>query len=133
MNDVALPPELQSKARRDWGLQNMVAADSAPNPMTMKNDFRQQQVRRKIAQFTQNAVFPMQLTIPRQYATTKAGVSVVKILTDRPVDRAAGGGVRVVVQENAQQARFVVSPLFQSRQDALAWAHTQMGADVSGL
>jgi len=39
-------------------------------------------------------------------------------------------GARVVVQENARQARFIISPLFGSKHDALSWARTQMGAEI---
>lgn len=130
MVDLAIAPPHRNKARRDWGLQNAVGIDAAPNPVTMRNDFRQQMARRKIAQFTRTAIFPQQLTVPRQYATTREGCFLYKILTDREVDRPAGGGVRVVVQENAQQARFIISPLFQSKHDALSWAQRETGADI---
>lgn len=136
MLDLATPHA--GKFRRDWGLSNIVGADAARNPVSMSNDFRQQKVRGKIATFIQTAVYPQQLSIPRQYATTREGCWIYKILEGRklrlrnddgaPVYREKG--VRVVVQENGRQARFVMSPLFSSKHDALTWAKQQMGAEI---
>lgn len=128
--DLAVSPALSGKLRRDWGLRNLVGADAPITPLSMNNDFRQQQVRRKIATFISRAIYPQQLTIPRQYATTREGVWVYKILEGREIDGVRENGVRVVVQENAKQARFVISPLFGSKHDALSWAVKHMGATL---
>ena len=128
--DLSLPQPLKSLFRRDWGTQNTVGMDAPVNPVTMRNDFRQQQVRRKIAQFCRTAIFPQQLTVPRQYATTQEGVFIYKILEGRQFNAFREDGVRVVVQENAKQARFIMSPLFSNKQDALSWAVKEMGADL---
>lgn len=117
------------KFRREWGLQNMIGAAAPASPLTMQNEFRQRQVRGKIANFIKTAIFPQQLTIPRQYATTREGCWIYKILEGREIAGFRENGVRVVVQENAQQARFVMSPLFTAKQDALSWAIKEMGAD----
>lgn len=115
--------------RKDWGLQNIIGVKSAPVPAVMTNEFRQRKVRGKIANFVQTAIYPQQLTVPRQYATTREGCWIYKILEGREISGFREDGVRVVVQENAQQARFVMSPLFVSKTDALSWAVKQMGAD----
>lgn len=125
-----LPTPHSGKFRRDWGLDNIVGVQAASNPVTMRNDFRLNKVRHKIATFVNSAIFPQQLTIPRQYATTREGCWVYKILEGREISGFREDGVRVVVQENAQQARFVISPLFSTKHDALAWAHSQMGATI---
>ena len=117
------------KMRREWGLQNMVGIVAPPSPATMQNAFRLRQVRGKIAQFTQTAVYPQQLTVPRQYATTREGCWIYKILEGREISGFREDGVRVVIQENAQLARFVMSPLFTAKQDALSWAIKEMGAE----
>ena len=126
--DVTLPQPLRGKFRRDWGLQNVIGAAAPSTPLTMANEYRQRLVRIKIATFLRTAVFPQQLTVPRQYATTREGCWVYKILEGREISGFRENGVRVVVQENAKQARFVISPLFASKHDALSWATTQMGA-----
>lgn len=139
--DLAVAAPNRGKFRRDWGLQNMVGMDTRgiiPGndllAIQNQNAAAQHRVRGKIAQFTMTAIFPMQLTVPRQYATTRAGCWVYKILEGRKVNGVPENGVRVVVQENAQQARFVMSPLFGTRHDALQWAQSQMGAEIpSGL
>lgn len=132
MFDLATPHT--GKFRKDWGLQNMVGANAAPSPIAMKNEFRQQRVRAKIATFVRTAIYPQQITVPRQYATTREGCWVYKVLEGREISGFRENGVRVVVQENAQQARFVISPLFGTKHDALTWAQSQMGAEVpSGL
>lgn len=128
MLDLATPHT--GKFRKDWGLDNMVGVTPAPVPVTMQNDFRQQKVRHKIATFVRTAIYPQQLTVPRQYATTREGCWVYKILEGREISGFREDGVRVVVQENAQQARFVISPLFSTKHDALSWAITQMGATI---
>jgi len=135
MLDLKPSPAHTGKFRRDWGLQNMVGADAPFSPLTIRNDFRQQKVRGKIANFVQTAIYPQQLTVPRQYATTQEGCWVYKILEGREIPSDNGAkyrerGVRVVVQENAQQARFIMSPLFGSKHDALSWATKEMGATV---
>lgn len=123
-----------SKLRRDWGTQNTLGmtnpnpALNAKNPSNFVNAMRMNNVLRKIQHFYDTAVFPQQLTLPRQYATTSDGVRVVKLLSGREIDGVREDGVRVVVQENARQARFVISPLFSNKHDAHAWARQQMGA-----
>lgn len=143
MLDLSPAPANAKKFRRDWGLQNMVGANgpmpAAGNLMAHYN--REAQGKRnantKIAKFIRTAVYPQQLTIPRQYATTREGCWVYKILEGRemlldPHSKAKyrEKGVRVVVQENARQARFVISPLFDSTHDALGWARQEMGAEM---
>jgi hypothetical protein len=124
-----LPTAHAGKMRREWGLQNIVGTSAPASPLTQRNDFRLQRVRGKIAQFTQTAIYPQQLTVPRQYATTREGCWIYKILEGREIAGFREDGVRVVVQENAQQARFVMSPLFTAKQDALSWAIKEMGAE----
>lgn len=122
--DLILPSAHKGKFRRDWGTQNMVGLDKAgPKVHSAKAN-----VQHKIDKFISRAVYPQQLSIPRQYATTQEGVSIYKILEGRIIDGYQEQGVRVVVQENAQMARFVVSPLFSSKHDALSWARQHMGA-----
>lgn len=128
MLDLTTPHE--GKLRRDWGLQNVVGVDAAPSMPSMQNAFRQHKVRGKIATFIRTAIYPQQLSVPRQYATTREGCWVYKILEGREMNGFREDGVRVVVQENAKQARFVISPLFTSKHDALTWAVTQMGAET---
>lgn len=143
MFDLNPAPENAAKARKDFGLDNMVGFDHNHRPgsdilsQSNQNAHRMQKVRGKIANFVQTAVYPQQLTIPRQYATTREGCWVYKILEGRElrVNSDSGAkyrekGVRVVVQENARQARFVISPLFGSKHDALSWARSQMGAEI---
>ena len=138
MLDLSPAPENASKFRRDWGLQNVVGVKSnIPDSAVGLNSLRQQKVRQKIANFVQTAVYPQQLSIPRQYATTQEGCFIYKILEGREVrvntDTGAKykeKGIRVVVQENAQQARFIMSPLFGSKHDALTWAQSNMGAEI---
>lgn len=121
---------MRGKFRRDWGLQNLVGGPAPVTPASMSNILRERNVRAKIANFINTAIFPQQLTIPRQYATTREGCWVYKILEGRAINGFRENGVRVVVQENAKQARFVISPLFASRHDALAWAVREMGAGI---
>lgn len=116
------------KFRKDWGLQNVVGM-SAANPVLERNNaHRQRIVRQRIENFVKRAVFPQQLTLPRQYATTREGTFIFKVLEGRKIDGVQEQGVRVVVQENAQQARFVMSPLCASKHDARAWARQHMSA-----
>ena len=137
-NPVDLPvvAERKNMLRRDWVTREKVAVgmDHMSRAFMQNtspiNAYRMQIVRRKIDNFTKSAVFPQQLTIPRQYATTQEGVFIYKVLEDREIDRVAGGGVRVVVQENAAQARFYISPLFSSKHDALDWARLNTGATI---
>lgn len=119
-------PNVGNMLRRDWGLQNMIGLRS-PGAVQQKNAAIQQRVRAKIANFISTAIFPQQLTVPRQYATTAEGVRIYKIMKGRVVGGVQENGVRVVVQENAQQARFVISPLMPSEHDAMAWARQNMG------
>lgn len=135
MHDLAVAPGNANKLRRDWGLQNTVGITS-PMPQ-VKNDVRARKVKAKIDNFVRTAVYPQQLTVPRQYATTDAGCWIYEILEGRQivVNSETGAkyrekGVRVVVQENAQQARFVMSKLFDSKADALSWAVKEMGAEI---
>jgi len=117
------------KLRRDFGMQNMVRIDH-PNPsMPRSNAHQQAVVHRKIEHFCARAVYPQQLTMPRQFATTRPGVMVFRILEGREIDGIKEPGVRVVVQENADRTRFVMSPLLASKHDARMWAKRQMGVN----
>ncbi len=129
-NDQKVSKAHEGKLRKDWGLQNTVGLEHSSKAVMKNNEMRMRRVRHKIATFTQTAIYPQQLTIPRQYSTTQEGTFIYKILEGREIDRVAGGGVRVVVQENLQQARFIMSPLFNSRQDALDWALKNTGAKL---
>lgn len=128
------PPNL-SKLRRDWGLQNIVGVKGPVTPLSKRADYQKQQARRKIAHFLQNAVYPQQLTIPRDYLTTETGVRIYKILEGRPIKVSGSNatfrekGIRVVVLENGAQARFIMSPLFGSKHDALTWAQRHTGVN----
>jgi hypothetical protein len=136
MLDLTPARSHDGKFRKDWGLQNVVGMDhsvkSSPFPaiQTGQNADRQRKVRAKIARFVQTAIYPQQLTVPRQYATTSVGTFIYKIMEGREIDGFREKGVRVIVQENLQQARFVVSPLFGSKYDALDWARQHMGAEI---
>lgn len=136
MLDLTPAPANAKRFRRDWGTQNMIGLSPPPLQPKFPNAEVQRRVHAKIARFIGNAVWPQQVTVPRQYATTREGCWVYKILEGRELRMGSNGaryrekGVRVVVQENAQQARFVMSPLFGSRHDALAWAQREMGAQV---
>ncbi len=126
--DLPVSSGNRRKFRKDWGLQNVVGM-SAANPVLEKNDaHRQRIVQQRIENFVKRAVFPQQLTLPRQYATTREGTFIFKVLVGRKIDGIQEQGARVVVQENAQQARFVMSPLFASKHDARAWARQHMAA-----
>ena len=126
--DLSLPDAHKGKPRRDWGLQNLVGFKHPGNiPVHLKNAHQQRKVRQKVANFVRTAIYPQQLTIPRQYATTKEGVSLYKILEGRIINGIQEQGVRVIVQENLQQARFVISPLHASQEDAIQWARQNMG------
>lgn len=127
MTDLRVPPALANKMRREWGDQPLGLSHAAGPRFDAKNGHRLRMVRQKIANFVSRAVYPQQLTIPRQYATTQEGVFIYKIIEGREIDGIREQGVRVVVQENARQARFVMSPLFSNRHDALAWARRNMG------
>ena len=125
--DLTVPLGLRDKRRVDWGLQNMVAVDH-PNPQQAKNNANTQRtVHNKINTFFATAVYPQQLCIPRQYSTTAPGLSIVTVMKGRIVKGYQEDGVRVVVQENAQRARFLMSPLFGSETDARSWAKQQTG------
>ena len=123
--DMAVPAGLESKLRRDWGTQNMVAIDHMGGP---KVHGAVVNVQRKLKNFMDRAIFPQQLSVPRQYATTKKGVFICKEYEGRMIDGYQEQGARVVVQENAKMARFVISPLFSSIHDARTWAYQNMGA-----
>lgn len=123
--DIQLAAGNQGKLRRDWGLQNMV---SDTTPTGIGPNVAQDNVRRKINTFLDRAVYPQQLSVPRQYSSTKEGVSIFKILKGRIIDGLREDGVRAVALENAQRARFVISPLFSSEHDAVSWARQNMGA-----
>ncbi len=125
--DLPVSPGQAGKRRQDWGLQNMSTMDHPNRAVAANNAHRLQNVRRKIQHFADNAVYPQQLTIPRQYSTTKEGVSIFKVLKGRVIDGHQEDGVRLVVQENAKLARFIMSPLFASEFDAQTWARQQMG------
>ena len=101
-------------------------------PAQMQNAHRQRKVRAKIANFVQRAIYPQQLTVPRQYATTREGVFIYKVLEGREIDGIKEDGVRVIIQENMKQARFVISPLLASRFDAITWARQNMGLTDDG-
>ena len=128
------PPNF-NKLRRDWGLQNMVGVQGPATPLSKRTDYQKQRARQKIAQFIQNAVYPQQLTIPRDYLSTETGVRVYKILEGRPIKVSGSSasfkekGIRVVVLENGAQARFIMSPLFGSKHDALTWAQRHTGVN----
>lgn len=124
-NDLILPSGLKGKLRRDWGTQNMVEVDHYGGP---KVNGAVVNVQRKIKNFMDRAVYPQQLTIPRQYATTQEGCFICHFYEGRIIDGVQEQGARVVVQENAKMARFVVSPLFISIHDARSWAYQNMGA-----
>ena len=123
---LGLPDNNPGKLRRDWGTQNMVGMAHG-NPAAIANAARLRHVQNKIATFCNTAIYPHQLTVPRQYSTTVAGVSIYKVLSGRKIGGYTEPGVCVVVLENAQQARFVISPLFDSETDARGWAHKHMG------
>ena len=125
--DLKLPDAHKNKPRRDWGLQNIVGLSGTTIPKNIENVHRERMVRSKIDNFINRAVFPQQLTIPRQYATTQEGVSIYKMLEGRVIDGIQEQGVRAVVLENAKFARFVMSPLMPSRSDAEQWARRNMG------
>jgi len=104
-------------------------------PLSKRSDFQKQRARQKIANFIQNAVYPQQLTIPRDYLSTETGVRIYKILEGRPIKVTGSNatfkekGIRVVVLENGAQARFIMSPLFSSKHDALTWAQRHTGVN----
>lgn len=126
--DIAVAPERQGLLRRDWVSKYSIAPDPARKvEKSMRNEHQKRVVRSKIANFIQRAVYPQQLTIPRQYSTTSEGVRLYKVLEGREIDGIREQGVRVVVQENAKNARFVMSPLLPSRFDAVQWARRNMG------
>jgi len=123
--DLILPTAHSGKLRRDWGTQNVVGIDSAGGP---KIHTAQMNVKKKIDNFVARAVYPQQLSVPRQYATTREGVFIYKQMKGRIIDGYQEQGARVIVQENAKMARFVISPLFGSIHDAQSWARQNMGA-----
>lgn len=121
------------KLRRDWGLKTIVGL-TPPGPMMMGHNSGEQVsgAYKKRAKFIASAFWPQQLTLPRQVSTTMDGCRVFKILEGRRLGGIQEDGVRVVVEENTHQGaaaltRYVISPLFQSKHDALAWANTHMG------
>ena len=122
--DLIIPDAHKGKFRRDWGTQNMVGLDKAGPKLNAV----QVSVNQKIENFISRAVHPQQLSVPRQYATTKEGVFIYRTMEGRNIDGYQEQGARVVVQENAQMARFVISPLFSSIHDARSWARQNMGA-----
>lgn len=125
--DLALPPALLGKRRRDWGLEKMVTME---NPARIRSEHAKLVLKQKIENFIARAIYPQQLTVSRQYATTAEGCRVVQVLEGREIDGYREPGVRVVVQENEQRARFIMSPLFASKTDALGWAVHHTGAEI---
>ena len=123
--DLIIPSEHKGKLRREWGTQNMVGIDAAGGP---KVHTAQANVQAKINTFLERAIYPQQLSVPRQYATTKEGAFIYMTMEGRTIDGLQEQGARVVVQENAQMARFVISPLFSSIHDARSWASQNLGA-----
>ncbi len=123
--DLPTPLVHKNKPRQAWGAKNMVGLDSASGP---RIHTAQVNVQKKIDNFIARAIYPQQLSIPRQYATTQEGSFIFRVLEGRMIDGLQEQGVRVVVQENAQMARFVISPLFSSTHDARSWASQNMGA-----
>lgn len=140
--DLITPSVFKDKRRADWGLSNAIGMDTGVMGMTLagqpsdkmkmiySNEWRQRRVRQKIMNFYKTAIYPQQLTVPRQYATTREGTTVFKIVEGREINGIKEDGVRVVVQENKQQARFIMSPLFSNRHDALQWAKQHTGAEI---
>lgn len=134
MIDLKPAASLAGKFRRDWGLSNIVGVEGPPNPNFRLPEWQKQRARQKVAHFIQTAVYPQQLTLPRDYLSTETGVRIYKILEGREI-RVSGSsatyrekGVRVVVLENGRQARFIMSPLFGNKHDALTWAQQHTGA-----
>jgi hypothetical protein len=131
--DLPIPLHRQNMMRKDFGLQNLVGLDHMAGPKGHQRvELTAQNVMRKLQGFADRAVHPQQVTIPRQYATTREGTWVHKVLEGRVIDGVQEQGVRVIVQENAKLARFVMSPLFSSKTDALSWASQHMGAKPNG-
>lgn len=130
MNDLTVARAHEGKFRKDWGTQNPIGIPSASPHGPPTNAARAKAVHDKLAAFISTAIYPQQLTIPRQYATTREGCFIFRILEGRLIDGIREDGVRVVVQENLRNARFVISPLFRSKHDALTWARQHMGAEV---
>lgn len=141
--DLVTPSVFKDKRRADWGLNNTIGMDTGIMGLTLagqkssdkemmirSNEWRQRRVRQKIMNFYKTAVYPQQLTVPRQYATTQEGTIIFKIVEGREINGIKEDGVRVVVQENKQQARFIMSPLFSNRHDALQWAKQHTGAEL---
>lgn len=134
MIDLKPAASLAGKFRRDWGLSNIVGVEGPPNPNFRLPEWQKQRSRQKVAHFCRTAIYPQQLTLPRDYITTETGVRIYKILEGREI-RVSGSsatyrekGVRVVVLENGRQSRFIMSPLFGSKHDALTWAQQHTGA-----
>jgi len=123
---LELNPQPQ-KRRADWGLQNRVKVDNANSQAGENNALRMENLRRKLKTFFANAVYPQQIIVPRQKTTTKTGTFIVQVFKGRIVQGYQEDGVRVIVQENLENARFIVSPLFSSEADARAWATQDMG------
>lgn len=124
--DKPLPEVLRGKLRRDWGAKNLLSVNGPAPRMTTEQIV--QQLNRKVEHFIANAVFPQQLTVPRDMARTRSGVTVYRVLKGRVVGGVQENGVRVVVQENTMRTRYVMSPLCESEYDALTWARREMGA-----
>ena len=95
--DLPTPAAHQNKPRRAWGTQNLVGLSNASGPRIHSV---QQNFNKKIKAFIDRAVYPQQLSLPRQYATTKEGSFIFKVLEGRVIDGVQEQGVRVVVQEN---------------------------------
>jgi len=132
MLDLKPIPEHKQKFRRDWGLSTLVGLTQQAPRMGHNSGEQVSGAYKKRAKFVEAAVWPQQLTLPRQVSTTKDGCRVFKILEGRRIGGIQEDGARVVVEENthhggAALTRYVISPLFQSKQDALSWATTHMG------
>lgn len=122
--DLGIPKSIRGRKRRDIGKDNIIMATTVgPLPA----DIAKRNIQRKIEGFIANAIFPQQLSVPRDYATTKEGVSIYRVLKGRKVAGIVEDGVRVVVLECGKYARFVMSPLMPTEYDAIQWARSEMG------
>lgn len=122
--DLSVAAGNEHKLRRDWGTQNVVGVGLNGGP---KVHAAQGNVQHKVATFIARGIYPQQLSIPRQYSTTSEGVFIHTEFEGRIIDGVQEQGARLIVQENAKMARFVVSPLFDSIHDARSWAKQNMG------
>ena len=96
-------------------------------PPSLTNVQKRDFLRRKIETFCANGSHPQTLTGPRDPVMIGDGKALFRTLRGRHVGGYREDGVRVVIQENLgfgtkATARFVMSPLFQSEADAMAWA-----------